>query len=161
MAQWIMINSISLSFGKGVVVLEAGDTVDDSLYNMTQIQGAGGQFIPASDVFAANLQTYMKKQARYKGNRNQEAFNQPFWGLYARKGQITITGTNTSGVLALSPVELDTNYFVTADITASSGANTVLCPISSVSKNTGNVTINLQASPGAANSVTFDIVLFR
>lgn len=77
-------------------------------------------------------------------------------------GSVTISGTDTSAVVTLSPAQANTSYYVTFGQSAISGtpvADSYI--ISSYSKATGSFTVTLKAAPGSGNSVTLSWNLMR
>lgn len=78
------------------------------------------------------------------------------------RGQITITDASTSASVALNPAESDTTYFVTATPVASAGTPAAGSNrVTTITKATTSITVNVEAAPGAGNSATFDWHLIR
>ena len=77
-------------------------------------------------------------------------------------GQVTISGTATTGDFTFTSAEPDTTYFVGATPVADSGTPAAGSKdISTVTKATDKFTLNLATAPGAGNSVTFDVQALR
>lgn len=161
MAQWIAINTMKLSLGKGTFLIREGDVIDDTLYNLTPLLAAGLQLIPATDTWAASAQALAKKQAR-KGNRDDNRISQPWWGMYGRKGSVTVANTANTATLTFTGNEPDTNYFAVESCTGlTSGANAQSAIVTGITKNIGNVVITVQTAPGAGQSATYDVIIIR
>lgn len=78
------------------------------------------------------------------------------------QGQVTITGTATTGDFTFTSAEPDTSYFVGALAVADTGTPAAGSKdISTVTKATNKFTLNLAVAPGAGNSVTFDVQALR
>ena len=77
-------------------------------------------------------------------------------------GQITISGTATTGDFTFAVAEPDTSYFVSALAVAETGTPAAGSKdISTVTKATDKFTLNLAVAPGVGNSVTFDVQALR
>jgi len=75
-------------------------------------------------------------------------------------GSITIANTDTAGDFTFAFARIDTSYFAIAQVSGSTGGIAAGArTVTSVTKATDKVTINLLAAPGAGTDVTFDIVV--
>ena len=77
-------------------------------------------------------------------------------------GQVTISGTATTGDFTFASAEPDTTYFVGATPVAETGTPAAGArDVKTVTKATDKFTLNLVAAPGAGTSVTFDVQALR
>lgn len=77
-------------------------------------------------------------------------------------GSVTISETDTSAVVTLSPAEPDTDYRVVASPSAETGAPAANARVvTTITKATGSFTLNILTAPGVGTSVTFDWIKHR
>jgi len=160
MAKWYIQNSIRMTFGNGVVTFNEGDTIDDTLYDVSKILLAGGQLVP--QMAGSNAAATQAVGQHKRGAFDVERMNQPQWGMYARAFQITVANTASNATYALSPAEPDASYFVQASASAlSAGANGQSAVLAGFTKTAGNLVLAVETAPGSSQSVTFDVLLYR
>jgi hypothetical protein len=102
MATWYLVNSTRFKGPTGPIVLAAGKLIDDTKYNLTQIQAAGGVVVPSSNAVAAAASLIAQKRQKQGEGNNPPASLLDLVMVAAVLGDVSSSATSRTSSQALA-----------------------------------------------------------